>query len=81
MKGIFAEALASKWSVNALDYIFTNPIFKNNKFTSKSGIPGPSAARFTRILQEKGLIRIIEEASGRKPAIYAFEPLLKLVRV
>jgi Fic family protein len=81
MKGIFAEALASKWSVNALDYIFTNPIFKNNKFTSKSGIPGPSAARFTRILQEKGLIRIIGEASGRKPAIYAFEPLLKLVRV
>jgi Fic family protein len=81
MKGIFSDALASKWSVNALDYIFTNPIFRNNKFTSKSGIPGPSAARFTRILLEKGLIRIIEEASGRKPAIYAFEPLLKLVRV
>jgi Fic family protein len=81
MKSVFSDALASKWSVNALDYIFTNPIFRNNKFTSKSGIPGPSAARFTRILLEKGLIRIIEEASGRKPAIYAFEPLLKLVRV
>lgn len=81
MKGIFSDVLSSKWSVNALDYIFTNPIFRNNKFTSKSGIPGPSAARFTRILLEKGLIRIIEEASGRKPALYAFEPLLKLVRV
>lgn len=81
MKSVFSDALSSKWSVNALDYIFTNPIFRNNKFTSKSGIPGPSAARFTRILLEKGLIRIIEEASGRKPAIYAFEPLLKLVRV
>jgi len=30
---------------------------------------------------EKELIRTIEEASGRRPALYAFEPLLKLVRV
>ncbi|MEY5041642.1 MAG: hypothetical protein RLZZ414_1190, partial [Bacteroidota bacterium] len=81
MKHIFSDTLSSKWSVNALDYIFTNPIFRNNRFTSKSGIPAPTAARFTRILLEKELIRTIEEASGRRPALYAFEPLLKLVRV
>ena len=81
MKPIFSDALSSKWSVNALDYIFTNPIFRNNRFTSKSGIPGPTAARFTRILLEKELIRTLEESSGRRPALYAFEPLLKLVRV
>ena len=34
MKGVFADVLSSKWSVNALDYIFTNPVFRNNKFTS-----------------------------------------------
>lgn len=81
MKHIFADTLSSKWSLNALDYIFTNPIFRNNRFTSKSGIPGPTAARFTRVLLEKELIRTLEEASGRRPALYAFEPLLKLVRV
>jgi Fic family protein len=81
MKHIFSDTLSSKWSVNALDYIFTNPIFRNNRFTSKSGIPGPTAARFTRMLLEKELIRTLEEASGRRPALYAFEPLLKLVRV
>lgn len=81
MKHIFSDTLSSKWSVNALDYIFKNPIFRNNRFTSKSGIPGPTAARFTRMLLEKDLIRTIEEASGRRPALYAFEPLLKLVRV
>ncbi len=81
MKHIFLETLSSKWSVNALDYIFTNPIFKNNKFTSKSGIPAPTAARFTRVLLEKNLIRTVEESSGRRSALYAFEPLLKLVRV
>ncbi|NVJ64585.1 MAG: Fic family protein [Flavobacteriaceae bacterium] len=81
MKHIFSDTLSSKWSVNALDFIFTNPIFRNNRFTSKSGIPGPTAARFTRILLEKELIRTIEESSGRRPALYSFEPLLKLVRV
>ncbi len=81
MKHIFSDTLSSKWSVNALDYIFTNPIFRNNRFTSKSGIPGPTAARFTRKLLEKELIRTLEEPSGRRPALYAFEPLLRLVRV
>jgi len=81
MKLVFSDTLSSKWSVNALDYIFTNPIFRNNRFTSKSGIPGPTAARFTRILLDKELLRTIEESSGRRPALYAFEPLLKIVRV
>lgn len=81
MKQVFANKLASKWSVNALDYIFTNPIFKNNKFTSNAGIPAATASRFTRILLENELIITLEEASGRKSALYSFEPLLELVRV
>jgi Fic family protein len=81
MKHVFSDALSSKWSVNALDFLFTHPVFRNNSFTSKSGIPGPTAARFTRILLEKELIRTVEESSGRRPALYAFEPLLRLVRV
>jgi Fic family protein len=81
MKTMFSEVLSSKWSVNALDYVFRNPVFRNNKFTTNSGIPVASAARFTRILLEKNLIRTIEEASGRRPALYTFEPLMELVRV
>ncbi len=81
MKIIFTDVLSSKWSVNALDFVFTNPVFRNNKFTTKSGIPTASAARFTRILLEKDLITMVEEASGRRPALYSFEPLMQLVRV
>jgi Fic family protein len=81
MKTVFSEVLSSKWSVNALDFVFTNPIFRNNKFTTNSGIPAASAARFTRVLLEKNIIRTLEEASGRRPALYSFEPLMKLVRV
>lgn len=81
MKGVFADILSSKWSVTALDYVFTNPVFRNNKFTSQSGIPTATAARFTRSMLDNDVIVTVEEASGRKPALYSFEPLLKLVRV
>jgi len=81
MKKVFSDTLCSKWSVKALDFVFTNPVFRNNKFTTNSGIPTASAARFTRVLLENNLIATKEEASGRKPAFYSFEPLMKLVRV
>ena len=81
MKQKFSDALSSKYSVQALDYIFTNPVFRNNKFTSDSGIPASTAARFTRILLDEELLVTLEEPSGRRAALYAFEPLLKLVRV
>jgi len=81
MKTIFAETLSSKYSLNALDFIFTHPIFRNTRFTTASGIPAPTAARFTRMLLERGIVRTIREASGRRPALYAFEQLLNLVRV
>lgn len=81
MKQTFSDTLSSKWSVHALDYVFTNPVFRNNRFTNNSGIPSASAARFTRILLENELLVVVEEAAGRRPAMYAFEPLLELVRV
>ncbi len=80
MREVFRELLASQWSVNALDFIFSQPVFRNNKFTNQSGIPKHVAARFTRILVDNGLLRTVFPAAGRRPAMYSFEPLLRLVR-
>lgn len=80
MKERFREILASQWSLSALDFIFSRPIFRNNKFTAESGIPSPTAQRFTRALCNAGLLRIIIPPAGRRPAMYAFEPLLAVVR-
>ncbi len=81
MKGLFRIKLSTKWHMKALDFVFTNPVFRNNKFTSGSGIPASTAAKFGRTLVEEGLLTTLEPASGRRPALYAFEPLLRLVRV
>jgi Fic family protein len=81
MKSRFASILSSKWAVRALDYIFANPIFRNSSFTRDSGIPAATAARFTRVLQEEGLLQIVRAAAGQRPATYRFEPLMERVRV
>lgn len=81
MKPRFAERLASKYSVAALDYLFTRPVFSNSQFTRAAGIPPQTAARFTRVLLQEGLLQTVREAAGRRPAIYRFEPLMELVRV
>ncbi len=80
MKVRFREELVSQWSIPALDFIFSRPVFRNSAFTRDSGIPRPTAARFTKVLAERGLLTTVEAAAGRRPALYAFEPLLQLVR-
>jgi len=81
MKGQFSQALSSKWSIQAQDYVFKNPIFRNTKFIANSNVPTPSARKFAKLLEKNGLIREIRPASGPQSAIYAFEPLLEIVRV
>lgn len=81
MKVVFSDVLSSKYSVQALDFVFTNPIFKNSKFTKDSLVPSQTAHNFSRTLLEKGYLKEIRPASGRRAATYAFEPLLRLVRV
>jgi Fic family protein len=80
MKGRFAELLKSSKAVTALDFLFRNPVFHNSRFTQQAGIPPHTAARFVRILLAEKLLVPVREASGRRAAIYRFEPLLQLVR-
>jgi Fic family protein len=80
MKEPFRQRLSSKWSTAALDYVFTRPVFQNNAFTKRSGIPAGTAHRFVRDLSEAGLLKTLVPSSGRRPALYAFEPLIALVR-
>jgi len=81
MKDRFIELLASKYAVTALDYLFTWPVFSNSRFTHEAGIPVPTAGRFTRLLLNEGLLQTVREASGRRSAVYRFEPLMEKVRI
>ncbi|UOO82903.1 Fic family protein [Uruburuella testudinis] len=81
MKTVFTETLSSKYSLAVLDFVFTYPVFRNNRLAELTGIPPATANRFTKSLLEKKILSIKEEAAGRKSALYSFEQMMALVRV
>ena len=81
MREKFREDLNSQYHDQALDFVFQSPVFRNDRFVAASGIPPSSARALSRRLLEGGLLRTIEPASGRRAALYAFDPLLQILKV
>ena len=81
MRERFRELLNSQYHDKALDFVFENPVFRNNRFVDSSGIPGNSARLLSRRLVESGLLRTVRPASGRRAALHAFDPLLQILEV
>ncbi|MEL6113119.1 MAG: Fic family protein, partial [Pseudomonadota bacterium] len=78
---VFSEALASKWSFQALDFIYAHPIFRTTQLVRDTDVAPATARRFINILLEKQQLVCLVPPSGRRAGLYGFEPLLKLVRV
>ncbi len=81
MKTAFTDILSSKWTMHVLDYLFTYPKFRLPNFTKISGIPNNTSTKFIKRLLETNLLEMEQPSTGRKPALYSFEPLMKIVRV
>lgn len=80
MKEPFREISGSKWHLAAQDCIFENPVFKNSQLIKRSGMPKHVATRITRLLHESNLLKELRPASGRRGALFMFEPLMEIVR-
>lgn len=81
MRERFREVLNSQFHDQALDFVFASPVFRNDRFVDRSGIPASSARSLSRRLVEAALLRTIEPAAGRRAALYAFDPLLDLLKI
>lgn len=81
MRERFRAVLASQSHDQVLDYIFANPIFQNDRFVKRAGLAPSTARSAIRRLLDAGLLRTIRPAAGRAAALYAFDPLLDLVRI
>jgi len=77
-KDWFAEVTHSHHAVRALDWFFSRPIFKTSAFVSEAGIPKPTASRILRLARDHGLLRDLQVARGRRPAIVAFPEFLNI---
>jgi len=81
MRERFRQVLNSQFHDQALDFVFTSPVFRNDQFVKRSGIPATTARALSRRLVDSGILRTWDSASGRRAALYAFEPLLDLLEV
>jgi Fic family protein len=79
MRERFRQVLRSRWSTDALDYLFANPIFRNSRFKTEAQIPPQTANLMTNKLVEAGLLRVLIPPAGRAPGLYAFQSLLDIV--
>lgn len=81
MRERFREVLNSQFHDQVLDYVFASPVFRNDRFVGRSGIPAASARSLSRRLVEAGLLRTVEPAAGRRAALYSFDPLLDMLKI
>ena len=68
----------SQFSASAVDFLFSRPIFSSAHFMKAAKIPRPSAQRFLAVFREAGLLRLLRERVGRRPAFYVFAKLMNI---
>lgn len=67
----------SQYAMQALDFLFTQPIFKGDSFSKQPGIPDATARAILRQIRDEILVEL-SPASGRKAAVYAYAELINL---
>lgn len=76
MKDQVRELTHSQYAIPILDTLFDRPIFQSSEFVDRSGIPRESALLFLKKLRNAGILHVLREHQGRRPAILAFRDLL-----
>ncbi|MCL2123069.1 MAG: Fic family protein [Desulfovibrionaceae bacterium] len=68
----------SQFSPLAVEFLFSKPIFSSVHFIKTAKIPKTSAPRLLAAFREAGILSVIREASGRRPAFYVFSRLMNI---
>ncbi|HAI98802.1 TPA: cell filamentation protein Fic [Candidatus Peribacteria bacterium] len=69
----------SQYTVEALDFLFKNPIFNSTDFITTSRIPRATALRILQQLQKGGTIDLVRKGVRGRPALFVFPKLIAIV--
>ncbi len=72
------ELTRSQYAFKALDFLFTRPIFPSTAFTKEAEIPEATAKKMLKTLRDNKMFRVLEQTSGRRPAVLVFRQLLNI---
>ena len=78
MKQKVPKITHSKYAILAIDAIFSRPIFQSVDFIRYSKIPKESVKRILRGLKNAGVLEVLHERIGRRPAVYVFPQLIAI---
>lgn len=82
MRERFREVLNSQFHDQALDFVFASPVFRNDRFRGSVGDSGIfGTCPVETACRSRPPARTMEPAAGRRAALYAFDPLLDLLKV
>lgn len=70
------EITHSPYSAQLIDALFDRPIFTAVDLAKRADISKPTIHKLVRSLLDEGLLHIVREAAGRRPAILTFAELL-----
>jgi len=79
LKNTIQQVTKTKNSIQVQDFLFSKIMFQTPDFTKASGLSKPHAARVLKSLLQHGIVKIISEAKGRRPAIYGFGGLMEII--
>ena len=77
-KDWMVETTHSQHAIRALDFLFAVPTFNSSDFVSHAAIPAPTARRILKLCSDARMLSVLQEASGRRPAVYSFSELLQI---
>ena len=72
------ELSRSQFTPQAVEFLFQRAIFQTTAFIKSAGIPPATARLFLSQLSDGGVIRTLNEASGRRAAVMCFPELLNI---
>jgi Fic family protein len=78
MKEVIPEMIPSKHAIHVIDGIFSKPIFKSTYLYEITGNNKMAARRILHQLVDKEILKVMQEAKGRQPSVYAFTKLLEI---
>jgi DNA-binding transcriptional ArsR family regulator len=81
IKAEIPDVLKSRFTIQALETLFSSPIFNTNSFVNKTGIPPRSAGRLLNALKDHGILRTVREGRPKKPEVFVFEELFAILEL
>lgn len=73
------RATRSQFAPQVARFLCARPIFSSVQFRKESGVPRTSAARVLNALEADGVVTNISRGRGRRPAVWRFPEMLRVV--